>query len=192
MAYSQALPFTLRRSSDTMSNTSVTTTTETAHGLLRLEGESLVIQWRLARKTDHVGAMNISSDEEFEAVQEVVVPLSGVAGALVRRGWLQWFTAPRIVLRASDLQAFEAVTGEDGLRLGHPAEIVLKLRRSDVLAAEEFAAELELAVAQRSFGDFGVSPAMPASEPNPPDRLPAPEGEHGTSTDGPEAAGSPE
>lgn len=177
MAYSQALPFTLRRSSDVLSNTAITTTTETTHGLLRLEGDSLVIQWRLARKTEHVGATNISSDEEFEAVKEVVVPLSGVAGALVRRGWLQWFTGPRIVLRASDLQAFEAVTGEDGLRLGHPAEIVLKLRRADVLAAEEFAAELELAVAQRGLGEFGASPAMPASEPHLPERLPAPEEE---------------
>jgi len=155
MTYSQSLPFTLRRSSDVLTNTAVTTTTEITHGLLRLEKESLVLQWRLARKTDHLGATKVSSDEELEAVKEVVVPLSAVAGALVRRRWWHWITGPRIVLRAADLQAFEAVTGPDGLRLGHPAEIVLRLRRSDVLAAEEFAAELELAVAQRGLGGSG-------------------------------------
>jgi len=175
MAYSQALPFTLRRSSDAMSSSEFSTTTETAHGLLRLEGESLVIQWRLARKTDRFGAASMETDEELEAVREVVVPLSGVAGALVRRDWWRWFTGPRIVLRASDLQAFEAVTGEDGLRLGHPAEIVLKLRRADVLAAEEFAAELELAVAHRSFGGPAGSTGMPRAETEPSRRLPAPD-----------------
>jgi hypothetical protein len=177
MAYSQALPFTLRRSSDAMTSSEFTTTTETAHGLLRLEGDSLVIQWRLVRKTDRIGAANIQTDEELEAVREVVVPLSGVAGALVRRGWVQWFTGPRIVLRASDLQAFEEVTGEDGLRLGHPAEIVLKLRRADVLAAEEFAAELEMAVAQRGLGSFGASPGMAAPKAAARERLPAPDAE---------------
>ena len=182
MAYSQALPFTLKRSSDAMSSSEYTTTTETAHGLLRLEGDSLVIQWRLARKTDRIGAGNIETDEELEAVREVVVPLSGVAGALVRRGWLQWFTGPRIVLRASDLQAFEAVTGEDGLRLGHPAEMVLKLRRSDVLVAEEFSAELELAVAQRP--SALQSPAV-----DQPARLPVPEVEQDDSESGPAAPG---
>ena len=177
MAYSQALPFTLRRSSDAFSSSSMTTTTETTHGLLRLDGDDLVIQWRLARKTDLLGAAEMRTDEEFEPVKEVVVPLSGVAGALVRRRWWEWFSGPRIVLRASDLQAFEAVTGEDGMRLGHPAEIVLKLRRSDILAAEEFAAELELAVAQLAVGGRSALDAMPAPGTDVPERLPAPEGE---------------
>jgi hypothetical protein len=92
---------------------------------------------------------SLSSDEEFGAVREVAVPLAGVAGAVVRRKWWQLFSGPRIVLKAADLQAFEEVAGEGGLRLGHPAEMVLKLRRGDLLAGEEFAAELELAVAQR-------------------------------------------
>ncbi len=178
MAYVQTLPFTLRRSSEVLSLSSMTTTTETTHGLLRLEGDNLVIQWRVARKTDHLGAAEMRTDEEFEAVKEVVVPLSGVAGAVVRRRWWEWFSGPRIVLRASDLQAFEAVTGEDGMRLGHPAEIVLKLRRSDVLAAREFAAELELAVAQRMLDGPGLA-AMPPGDSDPPGQLPSPEAERG-------------
>ena len=42
---------------------------------------------------------------------------------------------------------FEGLAGKDGLSLDHPAELVLRLRRSDRLAAEEFGAELALAVA---------------------------------------------
>ena len=127
----------------------MTTTTETVHGLLRLEGDELTVQWRLARKIDHLGT-EMHTDEEFEAVREVTIPLSAMAGAIVRRPWWRFWSGPRIVLVASDLQALEAVTGEDGLRLAHPAKLVLPVRRSDALVAAEFAAELEIAVAERA------------------------------------------
>ena len=141
------LPFTLRRSKDTFTASSMTTTTETVHGLLHLEGDELIVQWRLARKTDHLG-LGMHSDEEFEAVRKATVPISAMAGAIVRRPWWRFWSGPRIVLMASDLQALEAVVGEDGLRLAHPAQLVLHVRRSDALVAAEFAAELELAVAE--------------------------------------------
>lgn len=149
MAHAHALPFFLKRSSDSMTASTYSSTQETAHGLLRLEGDDLVIQWRVARKTEHMGMGKIRSDEEFEEVKEVVISLDDVAGAVVRRRWWEFFRAPRLVLRAADLEAFEALTGEDGLRLAHPAEIILPVRRGDRLTADEFAAELELAVAQR-------------------------------------------
>ena len=119
------------------------------HGLLRLEGDELTVQWRLARKTDYVG-FSIRTDEEFEAVREARIPISCMAGAIVRRPWWRFWSGPRIVLVASDLQALEAVAGEHGLRLAHPAQLVLTVRRSDALAAAEFAAELEIAVAERA------------------------------------------
>jgi len=114
-----------------------------------LDGDRLVIQWRLARKTDHIGS-EIRTDQELEAVREVVVPLEAVAGAFLRRPWLGVFGAPRLILTAADLQAFEAVAGEGGLRLKHPAELAVRVRRLDRLLAEEFAAELVLAVAERA------------------------------------------
>jgi hypothetical protein len=149
MPRSAALPFKLKRSQDVLGAGSVTTTTETVHGLLRLDGDRLVIQWRLARRTEFIGK-EIRTDREVEAVQEVVVPLDGVAGASLRRSSLGFLRAPRLVLTAADLQAFEAVAGEGGLRLKHPAELVLRVRRSDRLLAEEFAAELTLAVAEEA------------------------------------------
>jgi len=147
--HSVALPFTLKRSQDVLGASSITSTTETVHGLLWLDGDRVVIQWRLGRKTEHIGG-EIRTDQEYEAVREVVVPLEVLVAAVVRRRWWEAWRAPRLILRAADLQAFEKVAGQDGLRLEHPAELVVKIRRSDVMLAEEFSAELALAVAERS------------------------------------------
>ena len=149
MPHRAAVPFHLKRSQDTYSGRAYTSTTETVHGLLRLEGDELAIQWRLSRRTDHVGGASYHTEEELESVREIILPLAAVAGATVRRPWWGLGTA-RLALRAADLRAFEGVTGEGGLKLAHPAELVFRLRREDVLAAEEFAAELALALAERS------------------------------------------
>jgi hypothetical protein len=151
MARSAALPFTLRRSHDVIGMAGYTSTKETVYGLLRVDGERLFIQWRTARETDRYGD-EIRSDKELEEVREVSIPLEGVAGASVRRRWWEWPSPPRLVLTAADLRAFEAVTSEGGMTLQHPAELVLRLRRRDRLAAEEFTAELSLAVAELAAG----------------------------------------
>lgn len=160
-----ALPFTLRRGHDAFTASTVTTTVETVHGLLVLEGDRLVVQWRRSVKTDHMGAAAIHSDEEVGAVRERVVPLAGVAGAEVRRHrWAPW-TAPVLVLRAADLAAFDEIAGAEGLRLDHPAELILGLRRRDVLLAEEFSAELTLALAGRALGSGPERPTLPRPKP---------------------------
>jgi hypothetical protein len=148
MAHAAALPFSLRRGQDVIGE-EITSTRETVHGLLRLDGERLVIQWRVARATDRVGR-EIRTDREVEPVREVVVPLTGLAGATVRGGWRRWLRGPQLVLTAADLRAFEGVAGQGGLRLDHPAELVLRLRHADRAAAGEFAGELELALAERA------------------------------------------
>lgn len=149
MAYTTALPFTLKRSEDVIDMTDFSVTTETIHGLLRLEERALVMQWRVARKIETMSG-ELRTDQEVEAVREVSIPLEGVAGSSVRMPrWWPW-GAPRFVLTASDLQAFEAVAGESGLKLAHPAELVLRIRRTDRLAAEEFSAELAMAVAKHA------------------------------------------
>ena len=147
MPRSSALPFFIRRSEDVVSATEVTSTKERTHGLLRLEGGRLFIQWRVARTTDRVG-VQIRTDREMDPVQEAVVPLNALAGARVRwRGLVGWLLGPQIVLTAADLRSFESVTGTTGLRLNHPAELALRIRRSDLLPAQEFASDLNLALA---------------------------------------------
>ncbi len=149
MSARAAVPFLLKRGEDVMTATSYESTRETIHGVVRLEGDRLVLQWRLERKRDVMGD-EMRTDKELERVREVEVPLEGVAGATVRSGWLGRLTGPRLVLTAGDLAAFEVVAGEDGLRMDHPAQLRVRTRRADRLLAEEFCAELALALAERS------------------------------------------
>ncbi len=153
MSHFAALPFSLRRSRDVLGAASIITTTERVHGLLHLDGDRLIIQWRLTRMTQTLGD-EIRTDEEMEPVQEVEVPLGALAGGTVRRPWWKFGTGLRLVLTATDLRAFDILAGEEGLKLKHPAELVVRLRRRDALAAEEFTAELALALAERALEGF--------------------------------------
>jgi hypothetical protein len=146
MPHSAAIPFLLRRSHDVV-GFEITSTRETVHGLLRLDGDTLHVQWRVARSTERVG-WQIRTDREVEPVREVVIPLSAIAGATVRWRW-RWPPGPYLVLTAADLRAFEEVAGTAGLSLDHPAELALRLRREDRALGAEFVGELELALAER-------------------------------------------
>lgn len=144
-----AVPFTLKRSTDLWTaGGEYESTTETAHGLLRLEAERLVVQWRVAVRTQLLHGAGHETREKIEPVQEMVIPLTSVAGAVVpRRRWWQ-FTGPRLVLTATDLLAFDRIAGQQGLKLKHPARLVLRIKRTDRLIADEFAAELALTLAR--------------------------------------------
>ena len=166
-----AVPFMLKPSTDGVwswifSGDESEFTTKTAHGLVRLEADRLVMQWRVAVRTDWRSGSKMETREEIEPVQEVVIPLDSVAGAVVpRRRWWQ-LTGPRLVLTASDLLAFERIAGQQGLRgLKHPAKLVLRIKRADRLIAEEFAAELALALARRQVGGAEPDASLPAGAP---------------------------
>ena len=149
-----ALPFRLKRKQEVLGSSSITSTKEVVHGLLRLDGNELTIQWRLTRKTEHVGK-EIRTDEEFGDVYHVTLPLQSIASAAVGQRWWEFGLGPRLVLTAADLKAFEEVAGGEGLRLSHPAELVFRLRRRDRLAGEEFAAEMALALVELEAGPTG-------------------------------------
>jgi hypothetical protein len=158
MPHAAALPFVLRRSHDVVGGLEITSTTETVHGLLRLDGERVHIQWRVARSTDHVGK-EIRTDREVEPVREAVIALGAIAGAAVRWRW-RWPPGRYLVLTAADLRAFEDVAGAAGLSLDHPAELTLRLRGADQALGVEFAGELELALAERALANAEGDPAL--------------------------------
>lgn len=148
-----AVPFTLKRSSDLYtSGGGYESTTETAHGLVRLEADRLVVQWRVAVVTESMKGAGYETREEIEPVSEIVIPLAKVAGAFVleQRWWR--LLGPRLVITAADLLAFEKIAGQQGLKLKHPSKLVLRVKRSDRLIAEEFAADLALALARLPAG----------------------------------------
>src|SRR5262245_12853758 len=149
MTHQAALPFTLRRSKDVMAGKEMTSTQETIHGLLRLDGERVLIQWRTSRAIDRVGS-EIRTDREVERVRELSLPLSAVAGAEVRRSWLPWPPGHYLVLTGADLHAFEELAGKQGLELKHPAQFEIRIGKDSRLGALEFASELKLALADRA------------------------------------------
>lgn len=168
MLHVPALPFTLRRSNGVISGKEITSTVETIHGLIRVDGDTLVLQWRVQRQTDRVGA-EIRSDRELEPVREATIPIASVSGAAVR--WPRWrFRRPgRLVLTAADLRAFEGLTGPGGLELAHPAQLVLDVRKEDDQAARELATQVELAIGDHALrmaeGDVTATPALSGERP---------------------------
>ena len=144
-----AVPFLLRRKNDVIGVMEMTSTTETSHGVLRIEGDVLVVQWSTARETQKVG-MVMKTDRALDPVREARVPLAGLAGAEIGWQWRQWPPGPGLVLRAADLRAFEGLAGEAGLVLEHPAELTLGIRRRDRALAREFAMELEMHLADQA------------------------------------------
>lgn len=157
MGHSAALPFILRRSHDVV-GLEITSTSETIHGLLRLDGDVVHVQWRIERSTDRVGRQ-IRTDHEVEPVREVTIPLTAIAGATIRWRW-QWPPGRYLVLTAADLRAFEEVVGAAGLSLKHPAELALPLRGADRELGSEFAGELELALAERQLAAAEGKPLL--------------------------------
>lgn len=129
-----ALPFTVTRGEDIIGAGTMRSTVERTHGLLRLTGDSLVVQWRAVRQTDVIGP-EMRSEESIGDLREVRLPLTA----------------------AADLSAFDALVGADGLGRTHPAELTLTLRRGDGSVAEAFAADLMLAIAERGLA-AGESP----------------------------------
>ena len=142
-----ALPFIITKSTDAYSIKEYTSTTETAHGLLRVDDEHLVIQWRLKRTTDRMG-VGYSSEESLEPIREVSIALTQLASATLRRPWWLIGRGPRLVLTATELRAFEGVAGPTGLALAHPSQLELQLHRRDADLGREFAVELELAISE--------------------------------------------
>jgi hypothetical protein len=173
-----ALPFVLRREHSVVGRSEITSTRDELHGLLRLDEHRLVIQWRTSREVSRVGR-EIRTDRELAPIREVSIPLSGLAGARIRRIWRRWWRLDVLVLTAADLRAFDALTdesGTSGLVLEHPAELVLELRSTDRPLAREFVSELRLALTERMLRAADEESADLYAD-RPAFRLPDPDGE---------------
>jgi hypothetical protein len=164
-----ALPFTLTRSAFELTRTDSgwgqdsVTTTERVHGLLRLEGERVVLQWRVAREVQRWG-QEIRKQHEMEPVREVEIPLSALAGARVQWRWARWPPGRYLLLTGADLRAFEEIAGLEGFAMSHPAQLELGVRRADLPAAQDFAGELELVLADRALRAAEEAPRLPGGE----------------------------
>ena len=156
MLHNTALPFVLHREHGVINGGEVTSTRDQLHGLLYLNGEQLIIQWRTSREISRVGR-EIRTDREMTTIREVALPLSALAGANIRRVWRRWRFGEALVLTAADLRAFDVLIGEGdlpGLVFEHPAEMVLEVRREDQNLVREFVSELRLAISEQLLASY--------------------------------------
>lgn len=157
MSHTVALPFVVQRRKDVVvrpaadgsTRGSFTSTAETVDGLLILEGDHVVVQWSVARKTDHVGG-EIRSDSEIEPVQEVVLPLGGIATPRLRWTWRRWRRRWQVVVTAADLRTLEPLADAGGLQLAHAGQLIIDVRSGDRDAAAAFVKELDFALADEA------------------------------------------
>lgn len=142
-----ALPFQVSGENQVIANGTVTTTEERRHGVLRLEGATLTVQWRVEREIQRVG-VEIRTDTERDGMRSIPVRVDQLGDARVRTRGRWWWRRWELVLTARDLSAFDPLAGNDGFDFAHPAELVLPVRTADVELAREFASEVELAIAE--------------------------------------------
>ena len=150
MPQTSALPFVITRAREQASGPEVIAIREELHGLLRIEGTHLVVQWRLARERTRVGREGAGQREQ-EPVREVAIPLAALANARVQRSGRWWSKKQTsLVLTASDLRAFAPLAGIGGPTPEHPGELVVPIRPEDEGAVSAFTTELEMALAEQT------------------------------------------
>jgi hypothetical protein len=136
-----AVPFTLKRQETTYASSRWEQVDTVVRGLLRLDDDELVFQWR-EEDTVTQGGFGYSQEKSESEVMEKRVPLAALRSArLQRRLWL--FTD--LVLAAADLRAFAGVPG----RRGSGTELAVRIARADRSAAADLASSIELALAHR-------------------------------------------
>jgi hypothetical protein len=142
----------------------ITSTEERRHGVVRLERDTLVVQWRVEREVQRIGP-EIRTDVERAGMRDVPVPVRMLGDARVRTRGRWWWRKTELVLTARDLVAFDRLAGDDGFTFDHPAELVLPVRPADVDLANEFASEVELAIAELALADADSAAALPPPSP---------------------------
>jgi hypothetical protein len=102
-------------------------------GLLTVEGDTLLLQYRVRDKAAAYDS----------GVRELRVPFEGVEAIEVRR---RWFGLPRVVIRVSDLRLLEMLPG------ARHGELALQVARHDLPVAQDLASTVALRAAERALG----------------------------------------
>jgi hypothetical protein len=120
------------------------------YGLLILEPDALVLQYRLQHHHSQ-GWVPLPARPD-SGVVEARIPLEALRSARLVRGW--WRT--RMVLSAADLRAFEGLPGlvRD--------QLVLTIDRAHRTDAADLASSVELALTTRLLDRSGPDPRLPA------------------------------
>jgi hypothetical protein len=146
---------------DKFSGFSAVSTSFRVHGLLRLEGEQLVIQWGGTVQVQEVGLLSLQDESEVLPIEQVVVPVSDLYRATLAGGWWR----PRLKLEARELAALGAVPSEQYGR------VEFWYARHDRMVAVEMADAINEAIAMVSGHAIAPPSRSIGSESTPPSGL---------------------
>ena len=107
------------------------------HGLLHLDAGTVTFEWRAVLHVELVSLTRVHVDDVATRTERVVVPVAAIGAARLTGGW--W--APRLVLRARRLDAFDGVPGAG------PGTVALRIARRDRALAAAMAGALVAACA---------------------------------------------
>jgi hypothetical protein len=123
------------------------------HGIVRLEGDQVILEWSGTRRVAEAGRGLARSAEEPVPVSRVVLPVASLGRVALRRHWWR----RRLVLRSADLAAVQSVpTARSG-------EIVLDVSRADRHVAADLVSRIELAVADHALAAAERLRALPGA-----------------------------
>ncbi|HYW31555.1 MAG TPA: hypothetical protein VE869_08620 [Gemmatimonas sp.] len=154
------LPFELTSNHQVIGAGTFTRTEERRHGVLRLERDTLVVQWRVEREVRQYGP-ETRTDVERDGLRDVAVPVRMLGDVRVSTRGRLWWRRWELVVTARDLVAFDGLVGADGFVFDHPATLVLPVQTSNIELAQEFASEVALAVAELAMADAVAASALP-------------------------------
>lgn len=143
------LPFKLKvPGKDQFTGFNAVSTSFRFHGLLRLEGDELTIEWGGEAQVQEVGALTVRDDHLPLPQEQIVVPVSRLFKATLAGGWWR----PRLRLQARELAVLSIVPSEQ-----HGA-VEFWYARADRDAALALASALQAGIASVS-GQWLVPPA---------------------------------
>lgn len=122
--------------SDTLGLEGARSVSVRVEGLLRVEGASLRVEWRIVRHVEQVSLTSIDVNDESTPIESIDIPIDEIADARLTGGW--W--APRLRMRARKLDAFDGVPGAG------PGTIMLRIARRDRRLATTLADALAVGV----------------------------------------------
>jgi len=106
-----ALPFSLRvPGKDSITWSSVSTTTFRFQGLIRLDGAWLHLEWKGSAQVEAVGGLSVRQETLPLPLEQLRIPLDRIRAVQFRGGWWR----PRLEVQANDFETLGIVPSEEG------------------------------------------------------------------------------
>ncbi len=110
----EAIPFTLKvPGKEDMTWSEIASTSYRFRGFLRLEAETLLLEWAGSAAVEEVGLTGVRTEQVALPSESLTVPLSDIRTLQLAGGWLR----PRVEITANDLDLLRYVPGEEGGRV---------------------------------------------------------------------------